>query len=422
LINPPIATNEIQSINDLAKQIRFCSQIQFTGRLDLSLKDSPIHQWSLFFHRGDLAWAVSEFHPLRRWHRQLFQCCPQLITKAGSQDTNQLQYVDYLSLLKLMRQDRVLAMQVKGMVKNSILEILFDIVQTIQTGVLLHHRAQVKSTCRYVPFNVENLISSASIFIPVEHALQGVEQDWKLWKQAGLSEVSPNHAPVIWKAEELRHQISATAYRNLSTLVDGDRTFRDLAVKLKQPVLDVVQSIKPYVEQGLIKLIEAGDLHSSNKLTPEDIASRRNSSLPKSTKPQAATPLIAYVDDSQFDQLTMSDILVQHGYRFINIQDPIQALPLLLELKPSIVLLDLVMPYTNGYEVCAQIRRTTILKQTPVIIVTSSDGIIDRVRARIVGASGFLAKPISPDKVLAILQKYLPISLVSLERSTVQSN
>jgi chemotaxis family two-component system response regulator PixG len=157
-------------------------------------------------------------------------------------------------------------------------------------------------------------------------------------------------------------------------------------------------------------------------LTPEDIASRRNSSLPKSTKPQAATPLIAYVDDSQFDRLTMSDILVQHGYRFINIQDPIQALPLLLELKPSIVLLDLVMPYTNGYEVCAQIRRTTILKHTPVIIVTSSDGIIDRVRARIVGASGFLAKPISPEKVLATLKKHLLISLVSPKRSTVRSS
>ena len=69
---------------------------------------------------------------------------------------------------------------------------------------------------------------------------------------------------------------------------------------------------------------------------------------------------------------------------------------------------DLVMPIANGYEVCSQIRRISSLKEIPVIIVTSNDGIADRVRARLVGASGFLGKPIDPDKfpdqIIAILQ------------------
>jgi two-component system, chemotaxis family, response regulator PixG len=105
--------------------------------------------------------------------------------------------------------------------------------------------------------------------------------------------------------------------------------------------------------------------------------------------------------------MTMNHILSQANYRFINIQDPIQALPILLELKPSLVFLDLVMPNTNGYEVCTQIRRTSTFRNIPIVIVTSNNGIIDRVRAKLVGSSGFLAKPITSEKVLRVLQRYL---------------
>jgi len=106
----------------------------------------------------------------------------------------------------------------------------------------------------------------------------------------------------------------------------------------------------------------------------------------------------------------MSHILTQAGYGFLNIQDPVKALPLLLEHKPNLIFLDLVMPIANGYEICSQIRRISAFKDTPVIILTSNDGIVDRVRAKLVGSSGFLAKPINSEKVLTTLQRYLPTS------------
>jgi chemotaxis family two-component system response regulator PixG len=106
----------------------------------------------------------------------------------------------------------------------------------------------------------------------------------------------------------------------------------------------------------------------------------------------------------------MSQILTEAGYRFINIQDPVKALPILLEHKPSLIFLDLIMPVANGYEICAQIRRISVFKDTPVIIVTSNDGIVDRVRAKMVGASGFLAKPIDSEKVLKVLHRHLAVS------------
>jgi two-component system, chemotaxis family, response regulator PixG len=123
---------------------------------------------------------------------------------------------------------------------------------------------------------------------------------------------------------------------------------------------------------------------------------------------QAISPLIAHIDDSQSDSLKMGKILKEAGYRFINVQEAISALPILLESKPSLIFLDLVMPIANGYEICTQIRRISALKDTPVIILTSNDGILDRVRSKMAGSSGFLAKPITKEKILPILQKYLP--------------
>ncbi|GAB1539285.1 hypothetical protein NUACC21_19510 [Scytonema sp. NUACC21] len=155
---------------------------------------------------------------------------------------------------------------------------------------------------------------------------------------------------------------------------------------------------------------EDRDASSSNKAT----YNRQPDISPPSTSPIQPEPtksLIAYIDDSHSDGLKMESILTQAGYGCINVQEPVKALSTILEHKPSLIFLDLIMPIANGYEICAQIRRVSALKNTPVIILTSNDGIIDRVRARMVGSSGFLAKPITTDKVIKILQKYLPNSV-----------
>jgi two-component system, chemotaxis family, response regulator PixG len=120
-----------------------------------------------------------------------------------------------------------------------------------------------------------------------------------------------------------------------------------------------------------------------------------------------AAPQIIYIDDSPRDSRSMCTIVEALGYRYSNISDPLQALPLLIEYKPKLIFLDLVMPIANGYEICAQIRRITALKQVPIIIVTSNDGIADRVRAKLVGASGFLGKPIQQKKVARVLKKHI---------------
>ncbi|NJP08754.1 MAG: response regulator [Leptolyngbyaceae cyanobacterium RU_5_1] len=383
LTEPALATYKVNDIDDLAQHIQICSQKQFTGRLDLKTHGSQTPQWSLFFQLGRLTWSAGEVHPIRRWSRQLFQHCPQLTIGPVQRGANQLQCLDYDSLIGLVRQGKVQQRHLAKIVTSNIAEILFDIIQVSHQ---LRHRLEIQVVYRQLS---QDVLSSMLVPFSADQSWQQTSQAWDAWQQAGLVGFSPNLAPVIWDANELRQQTSLFTYHNLTTLADGNWTLRDLAVKLKQPLLPLTKSIMPYVHQGIMGLVQIGDI-------PYFIES-------------VSGPLIAYIEDSRFDSGTMSHILAQAGYRFINIRESTQALPMLLEHKPDLIFLDLLMPVANGYEVCAQIRRVSAFKDTPVVIVTSCDGIVDRVRAKLVGSSGFLAKPIDQEKVLAVLQQYLPV-------------
>lgn len=311
---------------------------------------------------------------------------------------------DYDSLAELVRQGIVLHKQMAAVIEGLITEILFDIHQHSEQ----HSQDSLQLTYRRIPQDPIDSTDSVLVLISVSDAWQQTMQAWEAWQQAGLVDCSQNLAPAIWQAEELRRQTSLQVYQNLTNLADGNRTLRDLAVKLKQNVLPIIQSIKPYLTQRLMGLVEVGDYSWVNPVKTTNLEPNVVSPPSSPVQSQPTSPLVAYIDDSQSDSLTMGHILTLAGYRYINVQDPVTALPILLEYKPSLIFLDLVMPIANGYEICAQIRRVSAFKNTPVIILTSHDGIVDRVRAKMVGSSGFLAKPITRDKILRILQRHLP--------------
>ncbi|MEA5467078.1 response regulator [Leptothoe sp. PORK10 BA2] len=124
---------------------------------------------------------------------------------------------------------------------------------------------------------------------------------------------------------------------------------------------------------------------------------------------------VVYIDDSPVDSQIMAEIVRQAGYSYSNITEPLKAIPILLELNPKLIFLDLMMPYTNGYELCARIRRTSTFKNTPIIIVTNAGGFTDRMRARLARASGFFAKPVTEEQVLKVLKKHLAGTALTMQ-------
>lgn len=409
-LKPLMTTNyEVVSIAELSEQIQAYSQERFTGWLDLKLENIQDQQWRLYFCLGSLIWGTSTVHPIRRWYRQLSRHCPRLVT---GKESNPRQWPDYDVLADMAKQCKIQPEQLQAVVEDQIMEILFDL---IQWGEQLRYRSG--GELLYRRCLGDTLKDSKIVMIPAVQAWRYALKLWEAWQRDGLEDISPNLAPVILKPEKLREQTSLIVYRNLSTLADGNQTFRDLSVKMNRNLLALIQPILPCVRQGLIGLRKVDDFSyalkrvTSTTSKPQQSATAVNPEQPANPERQSPRPLVVCIDDSRIDSLAMHKILTEAGYRCINIHDPVQALPILLEKKPDVIFLDLVMPVANGYEICAQIRRISALKDTPVIILTSNDGIVDRVRAKMVGSSGFLAKPINAEKMLNMLRMHLHKSM-----------
>ena len=188
-----------------------------------------------------------------------------------------------------------------------------------------------------------------------------------------------------------------------------------MAIHHQQKLLDVAKSLLPLIKAGIITLsilkqstTDRQQLDLDRGLSSLD---RVEISLPEQMSIDRGTnqkmPLIACIDDSLAVYKHLEKIIIEHGYRAFGVQDPLKIIPSLIRNKPDLIFLDLVMPVTNGYEVCEQIRKTPSLVDVPIIILTGNDGLIDRVRTKFVGANGFLGKPIEARSIVKTLDKYL---------------
>jgi two-component system, chemotaxis family, response regulator PixG len=389
------------------------SRMHFTGRLDVRTSEQ---QWSLFLYMGRLIWASGGPHPQRRWHRNISQYCPQVNPNSVAiriDDTSQCQ--DYHTLSILVKRQQITPEQAVSVIRSTVAEVLFDIIQQEETRPV-----NFKS-------DAQDVLDTSLALLNAEQLLAEVQQQWNTWRSLGLADHSPNLAPILRHPEQLQEHTPENVYRLLVSLVDGRRTLRDLAGVMKQDLLQLTRLLVPLYRKGLVALNKIPDLGATStqrSTTGIPVSNSPQSDLPTSSVPRSGikaplstvpnnVPLIACIDDSPRECQAMEKILNAAGYRFIGIQDSVQALPLLIEQKPSLIFLDLVMPVANGYEICAQIRRVSTFKQTPIVILTSNDGIIDRVRAKFVGSSGFLAKPVDADRVMSVIRKLVPTAKVN---------
>ncbi|HTL90370.1 MAG TPA: response regulator [Leptolyngbya sp.] len=393
------------------------SRMQFSGRLDVCTNGQ---QWSLYLYMGRLIWATGGPHPRRRWHRYLTQHCPQLspgTIALGSSDptllpaTDHLPCQDYHTLAILVKRHQISPEQAVAVIRSTVIDVLFDIIQQEETKPVTFKSDAV------------DMLEASLALLNAEQLLAEVQSQWNVWRSLGLADHSPNLAPVLRHLEQLQEHTPEKVYKMLVSLVDGRRSLRDLAMLMKQDFLQLIRVLVPLYRKGFVALTKIPDLTPPGAARPVSApnSSSNHSGMPTTGIPRLKivssppltgsnqAPLIACIDDSLRECQIMERILTEAGYQFVGIQDSVQALPTLIEKKPGLIFLDLVMPIANGYEICAQIRRVSAFKDVPIVILTSNDGIIDRVRAKFVGSSGFLAKPVDVDRVLAVARKVLPL-------------
>ena len=118
-------------------------------------------------------------------------------------------------------------------------------------------------------------------------------------------------------------------------------------------------------------------------------------------------PLIACIDDSNTVQRQVKMVLEMSGFRVLGITDPTSCLTLLVRQKPALILMDITMPEIDGYELCTMLRQSRHIRNVPIVMFTGRDGLIDRMRAQLVGANDYITKPVNTDTLITKVQRLL---------------
>ncbi|MDJ0555597.1 MAG: response regulator [Microcoleaceae cyanobacterium MO_207.B10] len=368
----------------LANTLSIVSQKQVTGKLVLAHGNQ---EWQLYFLFGHLLYASGGRHPTRRWYRAISQHCPELKFEVNQLTSNQLW--EYKFLQKSIAENQVNLAQAKAVLRDVAEEVFFAIIS--QPGLTRTWHPQKHSTSQT---SLSLLLSR----LEIKQVLGSAKRIWKYLKEVGLWHINPDTAPVIKDSSKLLNQGSSESFIGVNELLNGDRTIWDIALKRKVSLVSIISNLYKFETRKLIDFRQVEDWLSP----PERL--RLVSEAKRSYK---AT--IACIDDSCIVGNLLEKILQPLGYKILNIQDPIKGLALLEEQKTALIFLDLVMPKVSGYTICDFLRKTSTFKDTPIVFLTSKDGIIDRTRAKLTGANGYLSKSDCPEKVVEIVEKYLNV-------------
>lgn len=117
--------------------------------------------------------------------------------------------------------------------------------------------------------------------------------------------------------------------------------------------------------------------------------------------------LVMVIDDSKTIRRTAETLLKKAGCNVVTAVDGFEALAKITDQNPDVIFVDIMMPRLDGYQTCALIKKNHRYKNTPVILLTSKDGLFDRARGRIVGSDRYLTKPFTKDELLGAIKEHL---------------
>lgn len=379
--------------------------------------------WKLTVVQGRLIYAVDNLHAVRRWNRNFEQYFPNANwenkdVQPSADQPWQMRWLD-----SGVNRQQLSLIRVKLMIRAVIQECLFEL------GLcnLLQHDWQPST----LPLSKVSRGLALSTW-EANRTYNSVKEMRQRWQNAGLVGLTPALSPV------LKQSIDPQSLQIPQQYFTGHNTLWDIAVKLDKPVVELAKQLLPFIQDQVLELKPIADLPLSKvQLTATDSSAVRThpataarsrkfgkfSSSVISAKPakpvssfiesvpppknETDQPLIACIDDSPVLAHSLKKILATGGYRTLIIQEPMQGFSQLIEHVPSLILLDVMLPNADGYNICRFLRDTPVFKDTPIIILTGRSKPVDRARASIAGATEFLVKPPEPKELLDMIRKYL---------------
>jgi twitching motility two-component system response regulator PilG len=125
-------------------------------------------------------------------------------------------------------------------------------------------------------------------------------------------------------------------------------------------------------------------------------------------RPGVSPPCVLVVDDSPTIRKLVEITLRRAGFEVVFAENGITTLAALTRHAPSLIILDIMLPAINGYQICQVIKRHPRCRGIPVVMLSGKDGAFAKVRGRMVGASEYLTKPFTPAELLETVRRFLP--------------
>ncbi len=347
-----------------AKALQEIVSKQLSGRLTIREPNADSIFWRVYVSKGQVHFATSTTGQQERLTYLLQQHYPHLVPLQLSASES-----DYQHLCHYWQSNQLSLQQVR--------KLLFSVAQEALVQLLALPQAvfQFERT-----IGLDPLLLSA----PLKEIILPVREHITQWAHLRADISSPFQRPFIIKSEQLPLVVKAENPQQIQLLhqaLNQNLCLYEIACQLKISTLDLTKLLQPLARAGTIGLNHYIKQKKDNR------------------------PIIACIDDSKTVQRNVRLTLESSGYQVLELMEPAKALTALVRQKPVLVLMDITMPELDGYELCYLLRQSHLLKNIPIVMLTGRDGLIDRIRARMVGATDYMTKPFEPQQLLSLVQK-----------------
>ena len=368
--NPAIPTSDQDG--SLYKVLQKLILNQASGKLTIYHPQDPAVRWRLYLGNGRIHYAGSETGQKERLQYLLRRYAPQ-----KSFNLKQIPDDDYQYLCQLWKAGEFSFQEIRSILAKFTQEAL------VQTLTLRQSLCQFENTV-----GLEHLL----LYLNLKSIMAPVEQQMKQWLKLRGEIISPFQRPILSQQESLGPLIAPfwssevlplEKIQILQDLLQQHLCFYELGDRLKMNTLNLALILHPLIKAQAIQLGPYPLPQSDNR------------------------PIIACVDDSPSIQRIVTFTLENSGFRVVNIREPFKALTTLLHSKPDLILMDINMPEIDGYQLCGLCNKSSALKDIPIIMLTGRTGIIDRVKAKMVGAVDYISKPFLPQDLVTAVRNYV---------------
>jgi twitching motility two-component system response regulator PilG len=336
--------------------------------------------WLVFLANGQLVYAGPNDNCLDRLRDYLkpLGMVDDLPGPGTTSTISSLNSLEYGTLWLMLEKHLLSPDQGRTMLSHMVRETLFDLLS-------LHHGSFV--------FQLTAALSPQLMIQSISTLVTGLTQQIQTWHQFHPLLQSPDQCLTLVNPEGFTQILPDPIYTNLNRWLTGQTSLRQVARYLQQDLVTVAERLLPAIQAGYLT-VDASPIRCCAPATPHQISSQRQLR-------------VVCVDDSATVRASVENILEHQGYAATSIGNPLKALGLLFQLQPDLILCDIAMPELDGYELCAMLRQASAFRQIPIVMLTGKDAFLDRVKARMVGATDYLTKPFGSAELTALVEKYL---------------